>query len=247
MILFLSLPVFAQDMGTEVSRIVDNAGLLDAGQTAYLAGRIASIARTYNFDIVILTETDIGASHPSDWADNFFDDNGYGFGPYRDGSIFLQVTGSRDYWFSNSGRGIKILNNTAFNKLEADTVKFLSDGNPFEAYNTFISLWEQFLALEANGRSYNFFYRWNAVLVSIVWAMALIIGGAVVLVWKSKMNTALKQARADAYVVQGSLVYKEKNDRFLYSTITKTRRETESSSGGGSSRSSSSRGRGGKY
>ena len=247
MILLLSLPVFAQDMGTGDSRVIDNAGLLSAGQAAYLAGRIDSVARTYNFDIVILTESDIGVSDPGRYADNFFDDNGYGYGLYRDGSILLQVTGNRDYSLSPSGRGRKILNSTAFDKLETDTVKFLSDNNPFEAYNTFISVWEQFLALEADGRSYNFFYRWNAVLVVIVWIAALIIGGIVVLVWKSKMNTALAQSRADAYVVQDSLAFKEKNDSFLYSTVTKTKRQTQSSSSGGSSRSSSSHGRSGKY
>ena len=238
-IVFFSLSAFAQD------RVIDNAGLLSAEQKSYLTERIASVAAAYNFDLVIVTESDIGMADPSDWADNFFDNNGYGLGPNRDGSIFLQVTGSRDYWFSQSGRGLKILNNAAFNKLEDDTVKFLREDSYFEAYRAFISLWEQFLALDASGRSYNFFQQWNVVLLIISWVLALLTGFIVVMVWKSKMNTALAQTQADAYTVSGSLAYKVKTDRFLYSKVIKTKRQTQSSSGGSSR--SSSRGRGGKY
>ena len=230
---------------TAFAQVIDNAGLLSQGQIASLEERIASIARTYKFDLVILTERNIGRSDPAQYADDFFDDNGYGQGPNRDGSLILQVTESRDYWFSSSGRGLEILNDTAFDKLEKDVVKYLREGMPFEAYQTFLSNWEEFLALDAKGRSYNFFHQWNAVLVIVSWVLALAIGIFTIVLWKSKMNTALAQTQANAYTVPDSLTYKEKKDRFMYSTVTKTKRQTESSSSGGSRRSS--RGRGGKY
>ena len=242
MILSLSLPAFAQEAGTNGSRVIDNAGLLNAEQKAYLEERIASVADKFNFDLVILTEKNTGISDPGEYADNFFDQS---LGANRDGSLFLHVTESRDYSFSLSGRGEKILNNTAFNKLEADTVKLLGDYKYFEAYRAFIHNWETFLTLKAKGRNYNFFYQRNFVLVIISWVLAILTGIYVVIVWKSKMNTALAQTRADAYTVPDSLIYKEKKDRFLYSNVTKTKRQTQSSSGGSSRRRS--RGRSGKY
>jgi uncharacterized protein len=112
--------------------------------------------------------------------------------------------------------------------------------------------WETFLSLEARGRSYNFFYQWNAVLVSVAWVIAFVIGFITIQIWKKGMNTAVSQTQAAAYIIPNSLNFKVRKDSFLYSTVTKTRRETQSSSGGGSGTHTSSSGRshgggGGKY
>ena len=190
---------------------------------------------------------------PVDYADDFFDYNGYGLGQDRDGCLFLQVTGDRDYWFSTSGRGINVLNRAAFNKLEADAVKHLREGNAYQAYNSFLVNWEKFLALDVKGRRYNFIEQWNIVIMIIAWAVAFGIGFIVVLVWKKGMNTVFAQTQAGAYVVPGSLTFNIKKDTFLYSTVSRTARETDTGSSGGGGRShTSSSGRshgggGGKY
>ena len=246
LIVFFVTPAFAQE------RIIDNAGLLSQQEKANLMGLIASAASNYNFDLVIVTEKNIGASSPMQYADDFFDNNGYGLGQNRDGALFLLVTDSRDYWFSTSGSGIRILNSAAGNKLENSVVKSLREGNFYGAFNAFLLDWEEFLALDAKGRRYNFFQQWNAVLVLIAWVIAFAIGLIIVQVWKSRMNTALAQTQAAAYMVPGSLAFKEKKDSFLFCTVTKTKLQTENSSsgGGGVHTGSSGRshgGRGGKY
>ena len=60
--------------------------------------------------------------------------------------------------------------------------------------------------------------------------LAFGVGMIIVQVWKSGMNTARMQTHAFAYVVPGSLAYKEKKDTFLYSTVSKVNREKSSSS-----------------
>ena len=249
LIFFFSASIFAQD------RIIDNAGLLSSSQIAELSRMADSIAAAYDFDLVIVTESSIGGTRLMDYADDFFDYNGYGLGYDRDGCLLLQVTEDRDYWFSSSGRGINVLdkNEYAFDKLEADVLKYLGENNYYEAYRAFLLDMELFLSLEAKGQSYNFFHKWNGLLLLIFWIIALIIGFAIVGIWNKGMNTALPQTQAVAYIVSGSLAFREKKDNFLYSTVTKTKRETQSSSGGGgggvhtSSSGSSHGGRGGKY
>ena len=237
LVVILAESAFAQE------RIVDNAGLLSIDQKENLRRLTNSISQTHNFDLVIVTERDIGNTSPMVYADDYFDNNGYG----QNGCLLLQVTGSRDYWISTSGSGIKILNDYAFSKLEADTVRFLSEGNNYEAYLAFIQDWDLFLGLDNNYRSYNFFYEWNAVLVAICWVIAFVIGLVVVQVWKKGMNTAIPQRAASAYVVPGSLAFKVKADNFLYSTVTRTRRQTQQNSlgGGGIHTGSSGRSHGG--
>ena len=87
MIVSLSFSAFAQDMRIVTPRVIDNAGLLRPEQRAILEERFASVAETYHFDLVILTERTIGESDPGEYADSFFDRNGYGLGPDRDGSL----------------------------------------------------------------------------------------------------------------------------------------------------------------
>ena len=247
LIVFFVSPAFSQE------RIIDNAGLLSQQGKEILQAAVASIASMYNFDLVIVTEKNIDSSSPREYANDFFDNNGYGLGWNRDGCLFLLVTESRDYWFSTSGRGIKILNSAAGDKLESSVVKLLRENNYYMAFRAFLLDWEGFLALNAKGRSYNFFYQWNAVLVSIAWVLALAIGFIIVQVWKNKMDTTLGQSQAEAYMVPGSLAFREKKDSFLYCIITKTKLQTQGSSSGSGkgvhtgSSGSSHGGRGGRY
>ena len=243
LIFFVMLVVILSESAFAQERIVDNAGLLSADQRENLRRLAGSIYQTYSFNLVIVTERDIGNASPMVYADDYFDNNGYG----QDGCLFLQVTGSRDYWISTSGTGMEILNDYAFGRLETDTVKFLSAGNNYEAYLAFIQDWDLFLNLDKNYRSYNFFYQWNAVLVTISWVIAFAVGFIVVHVWKKGMDTALPQRAASAYVVPGSLAFNVRRDDFLYSTVTRTRRQTQqgSSGGGGIHTGSSGRSHGG--
>ena len=236
LVLFLPVFLFAQ-------RVVDNAGLLSDAEKTELESRLAEVASAYAFDLVIVTETDIGGALPAAYADDFFDNHGYGPGGDRDGSLFLQVTGSRDYFFSTSGRGIRILNDTAYGRLESDVLSFLRDDDTAGASHAFINAWDEFLALDAKGRSYNFFHQWNAVLVLVAWVIAILIGFIVVQGWKAQMNTALPQKQAAAYMVPGSLAFTTRKESFLYSRESKAKTVSSSLSsslaGGG--------GRGGKY
>jgi len=241
--LFLSFPLFAQ------KRVIDNAGLLTGGQISELESLMAGIASTYSFDLVIVTETSIGGKNPMDYADDYFDYNGYGLGTDRDGCLFLQVTGTRDYWFSTSGRGIKILNSAAYNKLEKDIVKFLSGDNPAEAYRTFVGDWQMFLDLETVGRSYNYISAYAPIIYIAAWVVSLIIALVAVAIMKSKLNTVHPKTEANSFIIPGSLAFSLKQDIFLYSAVTKSPRADSPSSGGAHVGSSgrSHGGGGGRY
>jgi len=243
-VLFLSFPLFAQ------KRIVDNAGLLKVGEASELESLVAQIASTYNFDLVIVTETNIGSKSPMDYADDYFDYNGF---MGRDGCLLLQVTETRDYWFSTSGRGIRMLNSYAYNKLESDVVDFLRKDDPAGAYRVYISDWEKFLALDAGGRNFNFVTE-NAVKFYLgAWVISLIIALVAVNIMKAKLDNVHPKTEANRFIIPGSLAFSLRQDSFLYSTVSKTERSDSSSSGGGgsgvhtSSSGSSHGGGGGKY
>jgi len=238
--LFLTVSVFAQN------RVVDNARLLSAGEIDELKRLTAEVASTYNFDLVIVTVTNTGGKTPRDYADDYFDYNGF---IDRDGCLFLQVTGSRDYYFSTSGRGIKILNSAAFNKLKKDAVKFLKNDDYAGAYNAFINDWKVFLDIAAEGKSYNILRAYSVLFFIGAWVVSLLIALFAVYSMKLKMNNVHPKTEADSFIVPGSLAFTKQNDTFLYCTVTKTERESSSSSSGSHTSSSgrSHGGGGGKY
>jgi len=251
-------PVEEQTAESKPERVVDSASLLTPAQKSSLVDRLNSLSDQYQFDLVIVTENSIGNANPRDYADDFFDYNNFGFGADGDGCLFLIVIGSRDYWISTSGRGINILNRSAYEKLESDALRFMKENNFYAAFTSFTDNWERLLIRETQGesyhtretksRSYTFFEQQNIVVVLVGWLIAFIIGLIVVHVWKKGMNTAFLQTQADSYVVSGSLAFDTKTDRFLYSTVTKTARQTDqgsSASFGGIHTGSSGRSHGG--
>jgi uncharacterized protein len=238
-LLVLSVPAFL----CAQPRVVDNAGVLSDAEKTDLEKQLADIASTYSFDLVIVTEKDIGNAYARDYADDLYDKGGYG----ADGCLFLRVTGTRDYWYSTSGRGKKMLNDTAYGKLNSDVGRFLTNNDLYSASYAFLNAWEEFLVLDAKGgRTYNFFHRWNVLLVIIGWVLAVIIGFGAVHSLKAQMNTALPQKQADPYITPGSLAFTGKKDGFLYTKTTKTPRASSSSGGVGSHLSSSGRSHGGR-
>jgi len=243
--LIISTPLFAN------SRVVDNAGLLSAAEAASLRQLADTVSLTYNFDLVIVTENDIGYANTRDYADNFFDNNGYGLGQNRDGCLFLLVMETREYWFSMAGRGIRIFNGASADKLENDMLNYLRNGYYYNAFAAFAKGWEELLILDAEGNNSNFFDEYNLILVAIAWLVSLGIGFLIVGVWKKSMNTAIEQTQAEAYLIPGSLSFAVQQDQFLYSNITKTPRASDSNLSGRGIHTGSSGmshgGRGGKF
>jgi uncharacterized membrane protein YgcG len=231
-------------------RVVDNDGLLKAEQKAELIKMADSISTAYNFDLVIVTERIIGNKTPMEYADDFFDYNGYGLGENKDGCLLLQVTGIRKYWFSTTGRGITLLddNDYAFDKLEANVVKNLKADNYYEAYRAFLSDMEEFLNLEAQGKKYTrayvagikteafinkYFYQprfyWFMFFTLIALVLSLITSLKIVSSWKKTMNTALLKTEAGFYVMPGSVIFRNTSESLIYSTTTYTEREEKES------------------
>jgi len=243
--LIISAPLFAK------SRVVDSAGLLSATEVANLQYLADTVSETYNFDLVIVTENDIGNAHPRDYADYFFNYNGYGLGQNRDGCLFLLVMGTRDYWFSTSGRGERIFTDAAADKLENDMLYYLRNGDYYNAFTVFAKDWEGFLVLDGEDSHYNFFYKYNLIMVAIAWLVSLGIGFLIVGIWKKSMNTAIPQTQAAAFIIPGSLSFTVQQDQFLYSHVSKTPRASDSGSSGRGIHTGSSGmshgGRGGKF
>jgi uncharacterized protein len=217
----ISAPLFGFD------RLYDTAGLLSDADAASLKELLDTISLTYDFDMVIVSVKQTGSTEPKDFADAFFDKNGYGLGKNRDGCLLLIITERKVFWFATSGRGKKILTPMASRKLEKDAFNTLEKGDFYDTFLAYAKTWEEFLVLDAKGRTYNVLHKYNAVFVILAWLVSFGIGFLNVMVWKKGMSTAIPKKQVATYITPGSLSIAVQQDKFLYSTVTKIERTSD--------------------
>ena len=266
LVFMLILPVSGQTK----SYISDEAGLLSPDEITVLEEKAADLASSYNIDPVILIVHSLRGDSPQDYADDYYDNTGY----REDGVLFLLAMEERDWYISTSGNMIFALTDYGIQQLGEMVVPYFAEGYWAEGFLTFLDTVPDYLDSYKNGApidgyadysgddyhgqqeevlyyeeesSPNFFYSLFAGLAA---------AGISISVMRSSMNTKRAQRTAGAYMDEGSWNLYQHSDLFLYSNVTKTRRQESNSGGnnkgGGSSvhRSSSGRrhgGGGGKF
>lgn len=92
--------------------VVDQAGLFTAQQKADMEIIISDIRETYQIDGVVLTTrlSSMSDSRLEDYADRYFEDNGYGLGDDRSGFLVMIDMGNRYVHISTAGVMIDYLN-----------------------------------------------------------------------------------------------------------------------------------------
>ncbi len=243
--LFLAIPFVSVSAETEDKppRLVDYANLLNNHEENKLTERLDEISQKYEVDVIILTVDYIGNKSPMEFADDFYDYNGYGYGSSYDGVLLLISMEERDWWISTSGKAIDIFSDSYIDSIGELMVDHLADEDYAYAFEVFADECEYYINGELNGYPFNF--SGNLV-------FALIVGIIVAFIATSVMKSQLKSVRfksgANDYVKRGSMKVTVSRDLFLYKTIRKVARPKNtgsSGSSGSSHRSSSGRSHGG--
>ena len=237
-------------------RVVDIYDLLSDSEEASLADTIEDIAEDYDFDVVLLTVDGLGDKTPMEYADDFFDYGGYGYGSGRDGVLFLLSMADRDWWVSTRGYGIAVFTDYGIDYIGDELVpEYFSTGDYAGGFAEFLDVTRDFLREADTDEPYdtNNTYRGYAVVssdngdreltlkkVGISFVVALVIAWTIVSMMKKSMKTVHLQPKAGTYVQDGSFILSQSTDTFLYSHVTQTRRETSSGGGGGGSSTHSS-------
>lgn len=256
LILLLSLPVRAAQ-----PKVIDRAGLLTDAQAAELEESAQALAERYQMDVVILTVDSLGRKSAEAYADDYFDENGYGIGSSHSGILFLLSMEERDWAISTCGNAIRAVTDYGVESIFSSIASYLSDDRYYEAFSRYLQELERYFAAYESGSPIHG-NTWDydgpgsyepatsdesktlalpRILLRLV--IALAIGAAVAALvltgLKKQMNTATRQSGAANYIVPGSYLLYRNQDRFLYSTTSRVRRaETSGSGSGGHSGSS---------
>ena len=237
-----------------VSLLMDEAGLLSDAEAAALRERLEALSAKWKNDIVIVTVDSIGGNTPMEFADDWFDYNGYGqatTGDITDGNGLLLLVSmeERDWWISTKGYAIRVFTDAGIeclgDRLKADG---LSSGDYASAFNGFADWCDKYYVQAETGDPYDVgnmpqAKRTSADYIAVV-VVSLVVGFIIASIvtgrMKKQLKTVQKKAAAADYVRPGSLQVAYANEQFLYKNVTRVYNPPSSDSGGGGSSSHSS-------
>ena len=237
----------------QLSLCEDYAGLLNESERSALNERFEKISEKYECEVAVVTVNSLDGKSPRDYADDFYDYNGYGWGAGDDGVLLLIAMDTRDWYITTYGFGETAFTDYGIEVAGEKIVPYMSDGDWYGAFNAFADRAEYYYKLARDGEPYDVDTR-EPMKASTIILISLVVGLVVGFISVSTMKGQLKSVRpnnsASAYIVKDSMNLVRQNDLFLYRNIARVARPKDtgsSRSGGGSSthRSSSGRSHGG--
>lgn len=256
---FLFLTLFALSLLAPLSvsaandvKVADNADLFTDEEEAEINALISKAIASYNFDIVVVTTSNTNGKDTSLYADDYFDDNGYGIGTHRDGILFLIDMQNREYFISTSGRAIDYFDTGRTDDALDDIYPYMSGRDYAGAAKQFVRCCERNFANPDSDPDYvydpntgkivrNLSLRLNEIVIAVVIAVACLFIFRGVVIKNYKGNK-----KADNYALRenSTLELTLQNERLINKVVTSRRRPRDTSSsgrsGGGGGRTSSS-------
>lgn len=241
-------------------KIVDKADLLTDQEEQKLEEKARQIVSDYQMDVVIVTVDGLGSKTSEQYADDYFDYNGYGIGDDYSGVLLLISMEERDWAISTCGDAIYALTDYGIQQIFSSFSMDLSAGYYYDAFDTFLdALPGYFEALshdtpidgnqggyEGPGSYYpgtsddviyypGYQHKVTAGEVFGKILIALLVGcgvaGLVVWLMGRSMRTARAQSSADDYIQHSSFHLRSCQDFFLYSRTSRVRRAEDSDHG----------------
>lgn len=246
-VLLLCLPL--KVVAADDPLIVDDAGLLTSSQVQELNALAERISSEHRMDVVVLTVKSLGGKSAQAFADDYYDSHSYRY----DGLILILAIQDREWHISTCGSAIDAFTDYGLEQIGKIIVPWFSSGDYYKGFYTFLNESQRYMNSYDQGKPIDVPGRSLGSILFISALIGLVCAGVSVGVMCGNMNTKRRQYDAGEYVKDGSFSLPVRQDIFLYSNVTKTRRPESNSSGkGGSSMHTSSSGRshggrGGKF
>ena len=219
---------------SEGIRLYDGADILTDTEEADLIAKLDKVSGEYNVDVAVATVDGTGDMNATEYVNYYFDNSGLGVGESLDAVLLLIDMDAREFRIlSNGDLGAAAVSSGDIDNITDMITSDLSDAYYYDAFSDYVDEVAYQLDGEING--FPFKTARNLIISLVIgFVVAFIVTGSM----KSKLKSVSKKTNAASYVKQGSLMLQDSRDNFLYSHITKTKRESksDSSSSGGSSR-----------
>ncbi len=218
--------------------LVDDAGILSNTERTEVEAKLNELSRKHSFDIAVVTVDSHDYYGVTDYADDFYDYNGYGQGGDKSGIMFLIAMDTREWHITTTGKGIPYFTDAGQEYIMDKVVPYLSSGDYGGAFLEFANLCDEFLVKAETGDPYDIHnlprpsLSWKFLPISML--IGLIPSFGITKKMRNQLKTRRFQSRANQYMRRDSFNLYNANDTFLYRHVTHVPRvESSSSSGGG--------------
>lgn len=255
-LLFLIASLVTVFADRDLPLLVDDADLLTDREERRINSELERISEDQECEVAIVTVYSLDGKTATEYADDFFDYNGYGYGDEDDGILLLVSMEDSDLAISTHGYGITAFTDKGLNYMADEFLPYLSSGDYEEAFLRYTELCDDLLTQARNGSPYgaknisrssdsaekSFSFSRMLISLAIGAVFALIITG----IMKGKLKSVRFQPAATSYVKNDSLNITINRDLFLYRKVDRRAiPKNNSSSGSSVHRSSSGRSHGG--
>ena len=228
-------------------RLADQEELLTTEEQEELLARLDEISERQQCDVVIVTVASIEGKTATEYADDYFDYQGYGYGEKSDGILLLVGMKERVWAISTHGSlGISAFTDAGLDYIKEDVQFQLKLDNYAKAFRTFASLCDQFLTAAHKGKPYDVgnlpIKHASPSILIFLFPIGILIMAWISRSKKRSLKSVVKKTGAISYKVPNSLHLWVDEDRITGSHVTKRKRNEESRDRGGSSGSGGSSG-----
>lgn len=151
--LFVMNPIVANAEGF---RVFDDASLFTEAEIIKLDDEANILSNNYDMDVIIVTTDDANGKNSREYADDYFDNNGFGVGADLDGILFLIDMDNRETYISTSGKGIKYLTDQRIENIIANVLDSgLGDGDYYNATLGFLNGAKEYLGMGIASNQYS--------------------------------------------------------------------------------------------
>ena len=127
----------------QLPRLVDRADLLSELEEEELEARLDEISERQQADVVVVTVNSLDGKSAQDYADDFYDYNGYGIGTDKSGILLLVSMEARDWHITTTGFGIRAITDAGLDYISDQFLPYLSDGEYLDAFETYANLCDE--------------------------------------------------------------------------------------------------------
>lgn len=212
--------------------VVDLADLLTDTEESEFNEKFITFTEEYEMEIAFLTVTSLDGKTAQQYADDFYDENGYGYGENDDGFLLLYLPGEdgqRELYLTTHGDAIYKMSDDMINTMLLEMKDDIISGDYSSALDTYIAK-----ATEYVKPGVHFIWLFVFMLVGCVVALLVLNGMA------AANKSVIRQADAKVYVRGGSLVLMNSNEVFKGTYVDKEEKVQENSNSGSSTHKSSS-------
>ena len=210
----------------QLPRVVDNAAILDAETLARLNEKADAVSEQYQCDVVVVLTDGTDGKTTENYAFDFYETNGYGYGDNDDGVMLVVDVTGRSYRCITHGFGAYAFTDAGQEYADGYYVPQLRDSDWAGAAEGFIGVADTLLSAARSGQPYDVDNMPSeppgVVMVIIDIVAGLLLALIPVGIMKSKLKSVGASRDAQSYVRPDSFRLARSDDRFVSRYVTKT-------------------------